>query len=382
MELTKEQQAYLDICEKHGWLYSIDSETNEVELCQSSPAGEDFSFTVPLNDLADEVYSYLSNFDVDEHIDMWIEARNAGVSGVPTTRELVDDAEAIERMIEDLSNDLQVHTKRDIEGELRKLNEVLKERGGKSIFVDLPTKDTVWGVIELAVMFHDDSKEPKEYIQAFYDYYARDIGEDSYEPYQADFDKACQEVKKLLANDPRYENISIDANDWLDPVEVDERISDLDAEALRVIKEVAATDQLLNPKSDVLTNEVSIDDLVAQIKEQEGIVFADYWTRDEIVERLSFEGLELEPSAFEKVIKYAQNIFSDHDMDLEEITRYARSFAPKETELKRSNLQPEHSYSPEKPESKQISPKSDIAMGREISSQNAHDYTRNIGRSR
>lgn len=106
MKLTKEQQAYLDICEKNGWSYDVFAETNEVELSQSSPAGEDFSFTVSLNDLADEVYSFLSNFDVDEHVEMWISARRAGVSGVPNTLALADDAEAIEQMLEELSSAL------------------------------------------------------------------------------------------------------------------------------------------------------------------------------------------------------------------------------------------------------------------------------------
>lgn len=413
--------------------------------------------------------------------------------------------------------------------DLTSFNKLLAMRGSKAIFVDPPEKDTVWGVIELEVILNGGSKECKEYIQAFYDYYARGTEEGCFEPFQADFDKACEELKALHADDPRYANATIEANDWLDPGEFDSRIFDLDAEALRVIRDVkvgfaplldllwvfhlisqvevdsivmkhqnglndlpdaqvadfsandlsyfdlsnldlgtvdsigkevcdpvsfegsdltytnfshdelkganfkdcvaystcfiesnlegcdfsgavleevdftganmvgtifdettienvilpngqkltiddpvdslAVMERLVNPKADASTNEVSIDDLVAQIKEQEGIVFADYWTRDEIVERLSFEGLELEPSAFEKVIKYAQNIFSDHDMDLEEITRYARSFTPNETNS-------------EEVSPKQISPKADLAMGREAASQHLQDHNHNLGRSR
>ena len=255
MELTKEQQAYLDICEENGWSYSIDEKYNEVELSQSSPAGEDFSFIVSLEDLPAKVHSFIFNFDVDEHVDMWIEARRAGVEGVPTTRELVDDAEAIEQMLEDLSRVLLDHKK----------------------------------------------------------------------------------GQKLTIDDP--------------------------ADSLAVME------RLVNPKADAPTNEVSVDDLVAQIKEKDGIVFADYWTRDEIVNRLAFEGVELDPSNFEKVIEYAQDILSDHDMDLEEITRYARSFAPKETKAKEASP-------------KRISPKADLAMGREAASQSPLNHNRNIGRSR
>ena len=136
MELTEEQQAYLDICEKNGWSYSIDEKRNEVELSKNTPAGEDFSFTVPLDDLPDEVYSYLSNFDADEHVETWIQARNAGVGGVPTTRELVDDAEAIERMIEDLSNALYGRSSASIDNTLKKpVEELLAEY--QAVMVDI-----------------------------------------------------------------------------------------------------------------------------------------------------------------------------------------------------------------------------------------------------
>lgn len=97
---------------------------------------------------------------------------------------------------------------------------------------------------------------------------------------------------------------------------------------------LAVMERLVNTKADAPTNEVSVDDLVAQIKEKDDIVFADYWTRDEVVNRLAFEGIELDSSNFEKVIEYTQDILSDHDMDLEEITRYARSFVPKETKAR------------------------------------------------
>lgn len=530
MELTKEQQAYLDICEKNGWSYSIDEKWNEVELSKSSPAGEDFSFIVSLEDLPDKVHSFIFNFDVDEHVEMWVKARQEGTKGVPGVRELVDDAEAIEQMLEELSRALLDHKKGMVVDGLKVFNKTLATRGSKAIFVDLPTKDTVWGVIELEVILNDDSKACKEYIQAFYDYYVQARNEECLEPFQMDFDKALEEFKALHADDPRYANATIEANDWLDPDEFDSRIFDLDAEALRVIRDVnvgftplfddlmrpyhlisqvevdsivtkhqnglkdlpdaqvadfsaddlsyfdlsdldlgtvnsvgkevcdpvsfersnlaytnffhdelkganfkdcvafgtafigsnlegcdfsgavldgvdftnalmkdtifdetiikdvilpngqklsiddpadslAVMERLVNTKADAPTNEVSVDDLVAQIKEKDDIVFADYWTRDEVVNRLAFEGVELDPSDFEKVIEYAQDILSDHDMDLEEITRYARSFTPNETNS-------------EEVSPKQISPKADLAMGREAASQHLQDHNHNLRRSR
>ena len=51
--------------------------------------------------------AYYEDFDIDEHIEMWIEAKRSGTSGVPSTRELVKDAEAIDGMISELSQALQ-----------------------------------------------------------------------------------------------------------------------------------------------------------------------------------------------------------------------------------------------------------------------------------
>ena len=272
MKLTKEQQAYLDICEKNGWSYSIDEKYNEVELSKSSPAGEDFSFIVSLEDIPDKVHSFSFNFDIDEHVDMWISARRAGVSGVPNTRSLADDAEAIEQMLEELSSALLDHKKDMVVDGLKEFNKTLEGRGSKAFFVDPPEKDTSWGVIELEVILNDGSKEYKEYIPAFYDYYARGMEEGCFEPFQADFDKACEELKALHAVDPRYANAMIEANDWLDPAEAEARIFDLDAEAIRAIRDVNMGFQ---PFSDVekrryhLISQVEVDSIVE--KHQNGL---------------------------------------------------------------------------------------------------------------
>lgn len=84
-----------------------------VEIRQSSPAGEDFSMTIDFDEenqadsFMDSLESYYEDFDIDEHIEMWIEAKRSGTSGVPSTRELVKDAEAIDGMILELSQALQ-----------------------------------------------------------------------------------------------------------------------------------------------------------------------------------------------------------------------------------------------------------------------------------
>lgn len=83
-------------CENLGWSVSEDQDAGTVELESYSPAGENLVVTVEKENFAEKVREYAEDFDIDEHIEMWVEARNNGVAGVPkSTRELVEDAEEI-----------------------------------------------------------------------------------------------------------------------------------------------------------------------------------------------------------------------------------------------------------------------------------------------
>ena len=96
---------YRKICEDLEWaLHVYDDGT--VELEKYSPAGEDFIFTVNAENFAREVEEYAESFDVDEHIAMWIEAKRNGTAGVPSARELVHDAEEIDKMLQELAEAL------------------------------------------------------------------------------------------------------------------------------------------------------------------------------------------------------------------------------------------------------------------------------------
>lgn len=94
-----------EIIEARGW--TIYESNSQVELRQGSPAGEDFSFVADGEDIVRSVQEYAESFDEDEHIELWIDARRSGVGGVPSTRELVEDAAAIHQMLSVLSRDLQ-----------------------------------------------------------------------------------------------------------------------------------------------------------------------------------------------------------------------------------------------------------------------------------
>lgn len=90
------------ICERLDWTV-CEYQNGDVDLAKYSPAGEDFIFGVSSKNFVDDVKSYAAGFDQDEHIEMWIEARKNGTKGIPSIRELVKDAEDIDRMLQELA---------------------------------------------------------------------------------------------------------------------------------------------------------------------------------------------------------------------------------------------------------------------------------------
>lgn len=77
------------------------------DLRKVSPAGEDFGFFVSLGNIVEDVKNYALDFDTEEHIQMWVQAKMEGVSGVPSVRELIEDADAIKEMLKELSDALE-----------------------------------------------------------------------------------------------------------------------------------------------------------------------------------------------------------------------------------------------------------------------------------
>lgn len=98
-------EKYRDICEQLGWCWLNDGD-GYIELEKHSPAGEDFLFTVSEENFVEDVKEYADNFDQEEHIEMWVEARRNKVAGVPSIKELVKDAEDIDAMLKELAEAL------------------------------------------------------------------------------------------------------------------------------------------------------------------------------------------------------------------------------------------------------------------------------------
>ncbi len=95
------------ICERLAWNVTIYE--NDVELEQSAPAGGDFSFKADKKNFARSVKEYAEGFDADEHAEMWVQNMHT-VRGVPQSiRTLIDDADAIQEMLTELSEQINNH---------------------------------------------------------------------------------------------------------------------------------------------------------------------------------------------------------------------------------------------------------------------------------
>lgn len=100
------EQKYIDILEQNDWGISSYTDDGRVELETYSPEGENFLMCVDVENFPESVREYANNFDADEHAEMWIEARGR-VAGVPNSiRELIEDAEAIKEMLNELADTL------------------------------------------------------------------------------------------------------------------------------------------------------------------------------------------------------------------------------------------------------------------------------------
>lgn len=95
---------YREVCERLEWsVYECGD--GSIELEKYSPAGEDFSICVGAENFVDNVKEYAASFDQEEHIEMWVSVRHT-VSGVPSIKELVKDAEDIDKMLKELAEAL------------------------------------------------------------------------------------------------------------------------------------------------------------------------------------------------------------------------------------------------------------------------------------
>lgn len=96
----------IEKAEELEW-YAVICEDGSVEFEKYSPAGEDFVFYANSDSLARDVRLYAEDFDIEDHVRMWLNAKENGVGGVPGVVELVDDARDIEEMLGELADALE-----------------------------------------------------------------------------------------------------------------------------------------------------------------------------------------------------------------------------------------------------------------------------------
>ena len=104
----------MDVLEACGWrLNSIEKQDGEycAEIENWSPAGEDLPETIWYNGtgkgFVEAVQEWASDYDAEEHAEMWVESR--GERGVPNSiRDLINDADAIGEMFDDLAEKLSL----------------------------------------------------------------------------------------------------------------------------------------------------------------------------------------------------------------------------------------------------------------------------------
>ena len=105
-EMTSKQRNVIEELEWSIHEYALSNGCKGYELEKYSPTGEDFLITVEAENLIENIKDISENFDEEEHIEMWILARRNGVEGVPSTKELIQDASDISEMLKKLATSL------------------------------------------------------------------------------------------------------------------------------------------------------------------------------------------------------------------------------------------------------------------------------------
>ena len=90
--------------EDNGW--SVDVDEGEYTFSQSSPAGQDFSFSVTgesKEEIIDAIKEYRESFDCSEEAYLWLDSSGHGTNGAPyDMKDVCEDMEACAEMVDEL----------------------------------------------------------------------------------------------------------------------------------------------------------------------------------------------------------------------------------------------------------------------------------------
>ena len=118
-EMRETLDAIVEVAEANGWTVDIEEQSSgkiELTFYQYSPAGQDFSFYITLDkddnirDCAQAVYEYYEAYEPEAEAMLWLDSDGHGKNGAPYHMgDLLEDMEACETMLEDLSIALANH---------------------------------------------------------------------------------------------------------------------------------------------------------------------------------------------------------------------------------------------------------------------------------
>lgn len=93
------------ICEGLGWkVYEFEG---FIELSRHTLLGEDFTFSVEPDNMIADIRSFWSNFDPDERAVTWFNDRDNIFVTPHRLQDFLDDAEVIDRMLDELAENLE-----------------------------------------------------------------------------------------------------------------------------------------------------------------------------------------------------------------------------------------------------------------------------------
>lgn len=107
--LNKFYETLKEAVNETGWL-SGDKDSEWLTIHIDNPAGEDYFIEVvngDINSIIETIECQYNCFDVDEYVEMWLEAKRNGVGGVPGVKALVENAEYIEEALFKLLMNIQ-----------------------------------------------------------------------------------------------------------------------------------------------------------------------------------------------------------------------------------------------------------------------------------
>lgn len=96
------RQAYEKTLCDCGWDIKEITDDNFVEIGVSI-GGEDFRYQCGMNNFLEKVVQFAKVFDVDKHVARWLNYKLSGEPNIPSARELVNNAEAIAGLLQNLA---------------------------------------------------------------------------------------------------------------------------------------------------------------------------------------------------------------------------------------------------------------------------------------